>query len=221
MRIIMLGAPGVGKGSQAVKIAKFFAIPHISTGDLFREQINAKTEIGQKVKSYMDEGKLVPDEITISMLTDRIEKEDCEEGFVLDGFPRTLQQAIFLDKTLKNMNMMIDVALYLSLEDDLIIRRIIGRRTCSSCGTIYHTEDIPPKKEDVCDCCLGELVCRADDTTEVIQRRLAVYHEQTQPLIEYYFSSDRLIQIESDKQIENTTSRVFKSLDKYITERLS
>lgn len=212
MRIIMLGAPGVGKGSQASRIAESFAIPHISTGDLFREQINANTAIGQKVSSFMNQGMLVPDEITIEILEKRLSGDDCKNGFVLDGFPRTLQQAASLDKMLEEMNISIDIVLNISLDDTTIVRRITGRRTCPACGAIYHIDDCPPKENDVCDRCSVGLKSRADDSVEVIQKRLQVYHKLTRPLIEYYSGKGRFVHIESAGPIADTTERVFEAL---------
>jgi adenylate kinase len=209
----MLGAPGVGKGSQASRIAESFAIPHISTGDLFREQISANTAIGQKVSAFMSQGMLVPDEITIDILAKRLSGRDCQNGFVLDGFPRTLQQAASLDRMLEEMNISIDVVLNISLDDATIVRRITGRRTCPSCGAIYHIDDCPPKENDVCDRCNVALMSRADDSVEIIQKRLQVYYKLSRPLIEYYSGKGRFVHIESAGPIEDTTERVFEALE--------
>lgn len=215
MRILMLGAPGVGKGSQASKIARALSIPHISTGDLFREQIVGNTDIGQKVSSLINQGFLVPDEITVDLLAKRLNKEDCQNGFVLDGFPRTLQQANNLDKILIDMNINLDVVINISLDDSSIVKRITGRRTCSSCGSVYHIEDYPPETDGICNSCSGALINRSDDSLSVIKNRLHIYHDQTKPLIEYYMNKAKFIHIESEKLMAVTTSKVFKALETY------
>lgn len=213
MRILMLGAPGVGKGSQASRISKAFAIPHISTGDLFREHIAGNTDIGQKVSKLINQGVLVPDEITINLLANRLKREDCQNGFVLDGFPRTIQQAHWLDIILKDMNIDIDVIVNIILEDSIIIRRIAGRRTCSSCGEVYHVDDNPPEKDGICDHCSSSLISRTDDSPNVIEQRLNIYHEQTRPLIGYYTDKIKTVHIESDALIAVTTQKVFEALE--------
>ena len=212
MRILMFGAPGVGKGTQASKISRALSIPHISTGDLFREQIAADTAIGQEVKSLINQGILVPDEMTVDLLRNRLKKEDCANGFILDGFPRTLKQANCLDSILKDLNVKLDAIVHISLDDKSIIKRITGRRTCPSCGAIYHLEDNPPDKDGVCNRCSGALICRSDDTTEVVENRLNIYHEQTSPLIDFYKNKTNIIQIESDRLVEVTTKNVFDAL---------
>ncbi len=212
MRLLMIGAPGVGKGSQATRISKKLSIPHISTGDLFREQIAANSIIGQKVSSYINQGTLVPDEITVDILAERLANEDCQNGFVLDGFPRTVQQAHSLDKLLTQMNIAIDAVVNISLDDLSIVRRITGRRTCSSCASVYHIEDQPSVSEGLCDHCSGNLINRSDDTPGVIKQRLDIYHDKTKPLIEYYMNKVKFVQIESDKQITVTTQKVFEAL---------
>lgn len=212
MRLLMIGAPGVGKGSQASRISKTLSIPHISTGDLFREQISANTPIGQKVSSFINQGTLVPDAITVDILAERLENEDCRKGFVLDGFPRTVLQAHSLDKLLSKMKIGIDAVVNISLDDSVIIRRITGRRTCSSCKAVYHIEDHPSVSEGLCDLCSGNLVNRSDDTPAVIQQRLSIYHEKTKPLIEYYMNKVKFVNIESDKKIAVTTQKVFEAL---------
>ncbi len=186
MKIIMLGAPGAGKGTQAKMIAEKYGIPHISTGDIFRANIKNGTELGMKAKSFMDKGELVPDELTVSMLLDRVGKPDCKDGYVLDGFPRTIPQAEELDKALSGRNEEIDFAVDVDVPDENIVKRMSGRRACLKCGATYHMEHIPPRKEGVCDSCGSELVLRDDDKAETVQKRLQVYHEQTQPLIEFY-----------------------------------
>ena len=186
MKIIMLGAPGAGKGTQAKMIAEKYGIPHISTGDIFRANIKNGTELGMKAKSFMDKGELVPDELTVSMLLDRVGKPDCKDGYVLDGFPRTIPQAEELDKALSGRNEEIDFAVDVDVPDENIVKRMSGRRACLKCGATYHMEHIPPRKEGVCDSCGSELVLRDDDKAETVQKRLQVYHDQTQPLIEFY-----------------------------------
>lgn len=186
MKIIMLGAPGAGKGTQAKKIAEKYHIPHISTGDIFRVNIKSGTELGLKAKSFIDQGLLVPDEITIGMLMDRIKEADCESGYVLDGFPRTIPQAESLKKELEELGESIDFAINMNVPDDLILNRMAGRRACLNCGATYHVNNNPPKIEGVCDVCGRNLVLREDDKPETVKKRLSVYHEQTQPLIDYY-----------------------------------
>ncbi|MDO4265074.1 MAG: adenylate kinase [Eubacteriales bacterium] len=186
MKIIMLGAPGAGKGTQAINIAKEYDIPHVSTGDIFRANIKNGTELGKAAKEYMDAGKLVPDEITIGMLLDRISEEDCKNGYVLDGFPRTIPQAESLKDALTKRGEKIDFAVDIEVPDTEITARMTGRRSCPKCGATYHIKFNPTKQEGVCDECGGELVQRADDKPETVEKRLHVYHEQTQPLIDFY-----------------------------------
>ena len=186
MKIVMLGAPGAGKGTQAKKIAAKYAIPHISTGDIFRANMKEGTELGLKAKEYISQGLLVPDEVTVGMLLDRIQHADCEHGYVLDGFPRTIPQAESLTKALAEMGEAIDFALNVDVPDANIVKRMGGRRACLKCGATYHVEFAPTKTEGICDVCGSELVLRDDDKPETVQKRLEVYHEQTQPLIEYY-----------------------------------
>lgn len=186
MKIIMLGAPGAGKGTQAKMIADKYGIPHISTGDIFRANIKNGTQLGMEAKQYMDQGLLVPDELTVRILLDRVAQDDCGNGYVLDGFPRTIPQAEVLDKELNKLGDKIDYAIDVDVPDENIVRRMGGRRACLSCGATYHIEHVPPKKEGVCDTCGQELVLRDDDKPETVQNRLNVYHEQTQPLIDFY-----------------------------------
>lgn len=186
MKIIMLGAPGAGKGTQAKKIADKYSIPHISTGDIFRANIKNGTELGKQAKEYMDKGQLVPDELTVKILLDRVAQEDCKNGYVLDGFPRTIPQAEVLDKALTELGDHIDYAIDVNVPDENIIKRMSGRRACLTCGATYHIEHVPPKKEGICDACGNELVLRDDDKPETVKNRLDVYHKQTQPLIDYY-----------------------------------
>lgn len=186
MKIIMLGAPGAGKGTQAQMIADKYGIPHISTGDIFRENVKNGTELGMEAKKYMDQGELVPDELTVRILLDRVAQDDCKNGYVLDGFPRTIPQAEVLDKAIKELGDKIDYAIDVEVPDENIIRRMSGRRACLSCGATFHIEHVPPKQEGICDRCGKELILRDDDKEETVKNRLDVYHKQTQPLIEYY-----------------------------------
>lgn len=186
MKIIMLGAPGAGKGTQAKLIAEKYSIPHISTGDIFRANIKNGTELGKKAKTYMDQGLLVPDELTCDLVVDRIKQDDCKNGFILDGFPRTIPQAEALDAALSKMGEKMDYAIDVDVPDENIVRRMGGRRVCLNCGATYHIVSIPTKVEGICDKCGSEVVLRDDDKPETVQKRLSVYHEQTQPLIDYY-----------------------------------
>lgn len=202
MKIIMLGAPGAGKGTQAKRIASEYGIPHISTGDIFRANIKDQTELGMEAKSYMDKGLLVPDELTVKILLDRVAKDDCKNGYVLDGYPRTIPQAEVLDKAVKELGEAIDFAINVDVPDENIIRRMSGRRSCPGCGAIFHIEHMPPKKEGICDTCGKELVIRDDDKPETVQNRLKVYHEQTQPLIEYYSKQGIVKEVDGTKDPE-------------------
>ena len=202
MKIIMLGAPGAGKGTQAKRIAKKYNIPHISTGDIFRANIKEGTELGKRAKEYMDKGELVPDDITIGMLLDRIHKADCKDGFVLDGFPRTIPQAKSLTEALSKLNEKIDYAINIDVPDESIITRMSGRRACLSCGSTYHIKYSAPKKENICDNCGSELVIRDDDKPETVKKRLDVYHKQTKPLIDYYGNEKILASVDGTKDME-------------------
>lgn len=186
MKIVMLGAPGAGKGTQAKMIAEQYGIPHVSTGDIFRMNIKNGTELGKEAKTYMDKGELVPDELTVRILLDRVAQEDCKNGYVLDGFPRTIPQAEVLDAELTKLGDAIDYAINVDVPDENIIRRMSGRRACVSCGATYHIVHIPPKKEGICDKCGAELILRDDDKEETVKNRLNIYHAQTQPLIDFY-----------------------------------
>lgn len=201
MKIIMLGAPGAGKGTQAKKIAEKYGIPHISTGDIFRSNIKGGTELGMKAKAFMDQGALVPDELTIGMLMDRIKEADCENGYVLDGFPRTIPQAESLTAALEAMGQKIDYAVNVDVPDENIINRMSGRRACLNCGATYHIVYNPSKVEGVCDVCGDKLVLRDDDKPETVKKRLDVYHEQTQPLIEYYEKAGVLANVDGTQDM--------------------
>lgn len=203
MKIIMLGAPGAGKGTQAKMIADKYAIPHISTGDIFRANIKNGTALGTEAKKYMDQGLLVPDELTVKILLDRVSNEDCKNGYVLDGFPRTIPQAEVLDKALVELGDSIDFALDIDVPDEAIIRRMSGRRACVACGATYHIENVPPKKDGICDKCESELILRDDDKAETVKKRLDVYHDQTQPLIEFYSNKGVLKSIDGTKDLDS------------------
>lgn len=208
MKIIMLGAPGAGKGTQAKKIAEKYQIPHISTGDIFRSNIKEGTELGMKAKAYMDQGGLVPDELTIGMLMDRIQKDDCKNGYVLDGFPRTIPQAESLTNALNERNQKIDYAVNVDVTDENIVNRMSGRRACLSCGATYHIVYKPSKVEGICDVCGDKLVLRDDDKPETVKKRLSVYHDQTQPLIDYYKEAGVLANVDGTQDMEKVFSDI-------------
>ena len=208
MKIIMLGAPGAGKGTQAKKIAAKYNIPHISTGDIFRANIKNGTELGKKAKTYMDQGLLVPDDLVVDLVVDRVGQDDCERGYVLDGFPRTIPQAEALTKALADMGQKVDYAIDVDVPDEYIVRRMSGRRACVGCGATYHVVYAPTKKEGICDTCGGELILRDDDKPETVQKRLNVYHEQTQPLIDYYTEAGILKTVDGTVDIDD----VFQSI---------
>lgn len=208
MKIIMLGAPGAGKGTQAKKIAEKYQIPHVSTGDIFRSNIKEGTQLGRKAKEYMDQGALVPDELTIGMLMDRIQQEDCSNGYVLDGFPRTIPQAESLQKAITEMGQKIDFAINVDVPDENIINRMSGRRACISCGATYHIVYNPSKVEGICDVCGSELVLRDDDKPETVKKRLAVYHDQTRPLIDYYKEAGVLVNVDGTQELNKVFSDI-------------
>ncbi len=212
MKIIMLGAPGAGKGTQAKKIAEKYQIPHISTGDIFRANIKEGTELGKKAKTFMDQGALVPDELTVALVVDRIQKDDCENGFVLDGFPRTIPQAEVLDKTLADMGKKMDYAIDIDVLDENIVKRMGGRRACVNCGATYHIENIPTKVEGICDKCGSETILRDDDKPETVQKRLSVYHEQTQPLLDYYSRQGILKSVDGMRPMEDVFADIVQIL---------
>lgn len=215
MKIIMLGAPGAGKGSQASRIATEYQLPHISTGDIFRANLKEETELGKKAKSFMDKGELVPDDITIAMLLERIHKEDCKNGYILDGFPRTIPQAEALKEALAKKNEKIDLALDVEATDELIIKRMAGRRTCPTCGAIYHIMTLPPKEEGKCDRCGADLIQRKDDNEETVKNRLKIYHEITEPLISYYKKEGILEEIDGAEDLD----KVFEKVKTIIRQR--
>ncbi|MBQ7506000.1 MAG: adenylate kinase [Lachnospiraceae bacterium] len=212
MKIIMLGAPGAGKGTQAKKIADKFNIPHISTGDIFRANLKEGTELGLKAKEYMDKGELVPDGLTCDLVMDRIAKDDAKNGFVLDGFPRTIPQAEALTEALKKIGQAMDIAINVDVPDENIVERMGGRRACVGCGATYHVVTVPPKTEGKCDRCGAELILRDDDKPETVKKRLAVYHEQTQPLIDYYEGQGILKTVDGTLPPESVEEAVFALL---------
>lgn len=211
-RLILLGPPGAGKGTHATGLAKRYDVPHISTGDILRKNINADTPLGRKAKEYMGRGELVPDQLVVDLVIDRIEAEDCRRGYLLDGFPRTVAQAEALDKYLQAKGMNIHKVLDLYASEDILMERMLGRRVCRSCGATYHIKTRPPKKEGVCDICGGEVYQRADDTEETVKRRFLVYLEQTQPLIDYYEKAGNIVHIDSGVGYEGTDAAIVSAL---------
>lgn len=212
MKIIMLGAPGAGKGTQAKKIAAKYQIPHISTGDIFRANIKNGTELGQKAKVYMDQGALVPDELTCDLVMDRIKEEDCKNGFVFDGFPRTIPQAEALDAALRKTGDKMDYVIEVNVPDEHIVNRMAGRRACLYCGATYHTEFNPTKQEGVCDVCQNETILRDDDKPETVQKRLSIYHDLTQPLISYYSEQNILTTIDGTQSMDSVFADILEVL---------
>ena len=208
MKIIMLGAPGAGKGTQAKKIAAKYAIPHISTGDIFRANIKNNTELGQKAKTYMDKGELVPDELVVDLIMDRFKEADCANGYVLDGFPRTIPQAEALDKALSANGESVDYAINVEVPDENIINRMSGRRACVGCGATYHIQFNPTKVEGICDACGEKLILRDDDKPETVKNRLSVYHEQTQPLIDYYTTQGVLKTVDGTRDLNEVFQEI-------------
>lgn len=214
MKIIMLGAPGAGKGTQAKKIAVKYDIPHISTGDIFRANIKEGTELGKKAKTYMDQGLLVPDELVVDLVVDRLQQDDCKKGYVLDGFPRTIPQAESLDAALAKLGEKMDYAIDVNVPDENIVNRMGGRRACVGCGATYHIVYNPTKTEGICDTCGEALILRDDDKPETVQKRLDVYHQQTQPLIDYYKKADILKTVDGTVDMED----VFKAIVQILGE---
>ena len=212
MKIIMMGAPGAGKGTQAKKIAAKYGIPHISTGDIFRANIKNGTELGKKAKTYMDQGLLVPDELVVDLVVDRVNQDDCTNGYVLDGFPRTIPQAEALTEALEKMGQKVDFAIDVNVPDENIVKRMGGRRACVTCGATYHMVYAPTKKEGICDTCGGELILRDDDKPETVQKRLNVYHDQTQPLIDYYTNQGILRTVDGTVDIDD----VFRAITEFL-----
>ena len=214
MKIIMLGAPGAGKGTQAKKLSEKYGIPHISTGDIFRANIKNNTELGQKAKTYMDKGELVPDELVVDLIMDRFKEADCANGYVLDGFPRTIPQAEALDKALSANGESVDYAINVEVPDENIINRMSGRRACVGCGATYHIQFNAPKVEGVCDTCGEKLILRDDDKPETVKNRLSVYHEQTQPLIDYYSKKGVLAEVDGTQAMDDVFNAIVNVLGK-------
>ncbi|MFB7929136.1 MULTISPECIES: adenylate kinase [Streptomyces] len=213
MRIVLVGPPGAGKGTQAAFLAKNLSIPHISTGDLFRANISQKTELGKLAKSYIDAGNLVPDEVTIAMAKDRMEQPDAENGFLLDGFPRNVSQAEALDELLETETMQLDAVLDLEVPEDEVVKRIAGRRVCrNESAHVFHVTYKPPAKEGVCDICGGELYQRGDDSEETVRKRLEVYHTQTEPIIDYYKAQGLVVTISALGKVDDVTTRAMSAL---------
>ncbi|MDO5707170.1 MAG: adenylate kinase [Andreesenia angusta] len=213
MRLVLLGPPGAGKGTQAMGIVEKYNTPHISTGDIFRKNIKENTELGLEAKSYMDKGLLVPDELVVKIVKDRLEEPDCKDGFLLDGFPRTVVQADALDEELKEMGIALDNVINIEVPSTELIKRAIGRRICKSCGDTFHIEFNKPKKEGICDNCSGELFQREDDTEETVSKRIEVYNEQTQPLIDYYEKKGIIINIDGTQSIDKVFEEIVNKLE--------
>ena len=213
MKIVMLGAPGAGKGTQAKMIAEKYSIPHISTGDIFRANIKNNTELGKKAKTYMDKGELVPDELVVDLIMDRFKEADCVNGYVLDGFPRTIIQARKLADICSMFNFKIDAVINLDIPEDVLVKRLSGRRTCADCGKSYHIVYNPPKKEGVCDVCGGELTQRSDESEEAVQVRIDTYNKQTKPLIDYYTMLGELTNVDGNQSMDEVAEEIYKVLD--------
>ncbi len=212
MNFVFLGMPGAGKGTQAKIISKKYGIPHISTGDILREAVANKTKLGLRAKKYMDEGALVPDELVVSLVEERLKQPDCEKGFILDGFPRNVEQAKVLEEMLKKIGKDLDAVFFFSLKEDVVVKRLTARRVCSKCGAVYNMIYNPPKVEGVCDLCGGKLIIRDDDKEEVVRNRLKTYNRDTAPLITYYMNKGLLHTIDASLSVEDVT----KEIEKYI-----
>ncbi len=212
MRLVLLGPPGVGKGTQASSIVKKYDVPHISTGDILRKNIAEGTDLGKQAKSFMDKGLLVPDELVVSLIKDRLTEEDCKDGFLLDGFPRNIDQADALDEELKDLGIELDKVINLSASKEVLLERVVGRRICRTCGATYHIKFNPPKVEGICDLDQGELYQREDDTEETVSTRIEVYGKETQPLIDYYTDKNLILNIDGTKEIEDIFSEIVEAL---------
>ncbi|MBG0813629.1 adenylate kinase [Planomonospora sp. ID82291] len=215
MRLVLVGPPGAGKGTQAQFIASNLSIPKISTGDIFRANVSGGTELGKLAKEYMDRGDLVPDEVTIAMVRDRLSEDDARDGFLLDGFPRNVPQAEILKKMLAEFGVALDVVLELVVDEDEVVRRLAGRRTCGRCGRIWHV-DFDDKKDDICDACGGSLYQRDDDKEETVRRRLEVYQEQTAPLVSFYAEEKILVGVDAAGPVEEVTRRAMEALAPHV-----
>lgn len=214
LRTILLGPPGAGKGTQAQKIVEKYNVPHISTGDIFRENIKNGTPLGVKAKSYMDKGELVPDELVIDLATNRLLEDDCKDGFLLDGFPRTVHQAEKLDEFLSSHDSKIDIVIDIAVGKEELIRRITDRRVCKNCGASFGVKHVPPKKAGICDFCGGELIQRADDTVETVTNRIDVYEKQTMPLIDYYENKGNIAHIDGTGELDEVFQDIVEAIGK-------
>lgn len=214
MRLILLGPPGAGKGTQAKRVIEEFDIPHISTGDIFRKNIKEKTELGQKVEGLLAEGKLVPDELTIEIVWDRLDQEDCKNGFLLDGFPRTIPQAEALDEGLAKRGLKLDRVLNIDVEKDSLVKRLSGRRVCPNCGASYHIDNNPPKVEGICDVCQTPVIQREDDKEQTVLDRIKVYDSQTKPLVDFYNKQDLVFTVDGTLPIDEITNKLVTELKK-------
>ncbi len=212
LRTVLLGPPGAGKGTQAVRIAEKYEIPHISTGDIFRDNIKRQTELGKKAQEYMNKGELVPDDLVIEIATSRLLDDDCMRGFLLDGFPRTVHQAEKLDEFLAARGGSLDKVINITADDQILIRRLTGRRVCRQCGASYHIVNIPPQKEGICDACGGELIQRDDDTETTVRNRIAVYEEQTMPLLDYYTAKGNIVTVDGTAPLDDVFAEISEAL---------
>lgn len=214
MFMIIMGPPGAGKGTQAVNIVDTYKVPHISTGDMFREAMKNETEMGKLAKSYIEKGNLVPDDVTVGIVKERLNQPDCANGFLLDGFPRNESQAVALDNILKELNKKLDFAINIKVDNEKLIKRIVGRRICKNCGATFHVEFNKPKQEGICDCCGSELIQRKDDTVETASNRLDVYDKQTAPLLDYYSKQGLLVNVNGDQSLEKVFTDIKAGLTK-------
>lgn len=219
MNLILLGPPGAGKGTQAEMLSESLAIPHVASGDLFRDHLNRETDLGIMAKTHMDKGQLVPDRVTISMVEDRLRQTDCDAGVVLDGFPRTLPQAEGLETILKALGRELSAVLYIAVEDDILVERLSGRRICRDCQAPFHVEYKAPKRAGMCDQCDGELYQRDDDNPETVRARLSVYHEETAPLCTFYGEKDRLVEIDGSGDIQTVRKGTLKATNRLSQDR--
>lgn len=212
MKLVLLGPPGAGKGTQAKFLVEELGLVHISTGDIFRSNIKEETDLGKQVKAYLAEGKLVPDELTIAMVWDRLDQDDLQNGYLLDGFPRTIAQAEALDQGLEKRGQELDAVICINVPNETLIQRLAGRRVCPDCGSSYHVTENPPKKEGICDSCGAQLIQREDDSEETVRERITVYDKQTKPLVDYYKKEGKLLDINGDQDVALVTEDIRKAL---------